>query len=148
MASRRFRLRFTFWLDVNKPDENDLAGQIEQLKGRRSFTRTVRDGIRLMCDLRNHKLDVLLELFPWVGDYLVHLQGGSETIGYLGLQEQLTRLEQHLLQGGAVPVVRSLPPIPTVSLDEDDNQDLITVTQAKAGDSAQNFLNSLAALNS
>ena len=57
---------FRFWLDVFKPQESELVDTIESLKNNRSFTQTIRDGIRLICDLREGKLDVLFELFPWV----------------------------------------------------------------------------------
>jgi hypothetical protein len=66
MSSKRFRLRFTFWLDVNKEDEAEIADKVEKLKQDRLFVQTIRDGIRLICDLRDGKLDVLFELFPWV----------------------------------------------------------------------------------
>jgi hypothetical protein len=60
------RIMFRFWLDDTKSDENELIGQVDNLKQDRSFTSTIRDGIRLVCDLRDGKLDVLFELFPWV----------------------------------------------------------------------------------
>lgn len=66
MSSKRFRLRFTFWLDVNKDDEAEIADKVEDLKRGRLFAQTIRDGIRLICNLRDGKLDVLFELFPWV----------------------------------------------------------------------------------
>jgi len=59
-----FRLRFMFWLDLNKPDENNLAETIEQLKQERSFSRAIRQGLRLWMSLRRRDVSVLLELFP------------------------------------------------------------------------------------
>ena len=64
--TNRFRLGFKFWLDMNKPHDEAIAEHIEQLKSDRSFTQTVRDGIRLVIDLRAGKTDVLSELFGWV----------------------------------------------------------------------------------
>jgi len=66
MSSKRFRLRFTFWLDVNKSDEAKIAETVEDLKQDRLFAHTVRNGIRLITSLRDGNLDVLFELFPWV----------------------------------------------------------------------------------
>lgn len=66
----RFRLRFVFWLDMKKPVENELAEQIEQLKATRNFSRTIRDGLRLIIDLRRGNTDVLCELFPLIGERL------------------------------------------------------------------------------
>ncbi|MGB7340845.1 MAG: hypothetical protein WBC91_18250, partial [Phototrophicaceae bacterium] len=60
------RIGFKFWLNLRKEDEAAIADQVEMLKNERSFTQTIRDGIRLICDLKNGKLDVLFELFPWV----------------------------------------------------------------------------------
>ena len=60
------RLRYVFWLNLNKLDEHALAEKIGELKARRTFSRTIRDGIRLICDLRQGRTDVLAELFPWV----------------------------------------------------------------------------------
>jgi len=51
MAADRFRLQYKFWLDMNKPDEEALAEVIDELKQDRTYTRVVRDGIRLVVDL-------------------------------------------------------------------------------------------------
>ena len=66
MANESYRLMYRFWLNIAKPAEAALADKIELLKNERIFTQTIRDGIRLICDLRSGKLDVLFELFPWV----------------------------------------------------------------------------------
>jgi hypothetical protein len=61
-----YRPRFNFWLNMDKPEEKLIANKIKALKLETLFTATIRDGIRLVCDLRDGKLDVLFELFPWV----------------------------------------------------------------------------------
>lgn len=66
MAQKSHRLMFRFWLDIFKSEEAEIADTIENLKNERSFTQAIRDGIRLICNLRDGKLDVLFELFPWV----------------------------------------------------------------------------------
>ena len=38
--ARRRKLGVTFWLNVAKHDENNLAGMIEDLKRRRQFTQS------------------------------------------------------------------------------------------------------------
>lgn len=63
---KRFRLMYKFWLDVNKPDEFELAEQIDELKAEHTFTKTIRDGLRLIQSLRQGRVDVLLEMFPFV----------------------------------------------------------------------------------
>jgi len=101
MPEKRYRLRFFFWLNVNNPDEEALADTIEILKNDRTFTNTIRDGIRLMCDLRAGHMDILLELFPWVKEALQPINSHSTE---QRLQEQITRLEKLLLAQGNVPI--------------------------------------------
>lgn len=60
----RFRLKFVFWLDLDKEGDEVVADMITSLKEKRQFTATIRDGIRLICDLREGKTDVLFDLFP------------------------------------------------------------------------------------
>ena len=67
---KSFRLRFTFWLDLDKPEENELAGYIDELKQQRKFVTTIKQGLKLIRDLRAGKTDVLLELFPLVVERL------------------------------------------------------------------------------
>lgn len=62
-------MRYTFWLDMLKADEHELADLIEELKHSRSFVRMIRDGLRLVNDLRLGRVGVLLELAPWVQEY-------------------------------------------------------------------------------
>ena len=103
MANNRFRLRFIFWLDMLKPDEHELADQIELLKQERSFVSTVRDGIRLVTNLRQGKLDVLFEMFPWVqAEFLKYLETiqPQKSEPELQLQQQLERLERLMLERG------------------------------------------------
>lgn len=67
---KSFRLRFTFWLDLDKPEENELADYIDELKRQRKFVTTIKQGLRLIRDLRAGNTDVLLELFPLVVERL------------------------------------------------------------------------------
>lgn len=67
---KRKRLMQTFWLDGNKPEEASLLLQIQELKALRLFSRTIRDGIRLVVSLRERRTDVLMAIFPWVADNL------------------------------------------------------------------------------
>lgn len=117
MSSPRFRLRFTFWLDMLKKEEANIADTIELMKNERSFSSAIRDGLRLIWDLRQGKLEVLFELFPWVRaefmEYLAEanrsaegaaLPAPSDAAHVSDLQEQLDRIEQALMgKGGAAP---------------------------------------------
>lgn len=147
MLSERFRLRQVFWLDMNKPDEETLADTIEHLKRQRTFTSTIRDGIRLICDLRQGKLDVLFELFPWVRaeflDYMQSLQP-DKSAAEQRLEQQLARLEKLLLQQAGAPAGPRPMTLPRPTADEGDTA-LLTVTKAKVDGRqiTQNFINSM-----
>jgi hypothetical protein len=154
MMTKRFRLRFTFWLDIRKAAEEELADQIELLKNRRAFSGTVRDGIRLIIDLRAGNLDVLLELFPWISAELKGRAGGDDDT-----PDRIARIEAMLLQqqiGGdngllnkaqaamSGPKPLSIDPRPPVApIDDEDDGDLLVITAAASGgESASNFLDS------
>lgn len=64
----RPRVQFKFWMNIAKDDEFELSMEMMLLKSRRKFATTIKDGLRLMVDLRAGKIDVLLELFPFVRD--------------------------------------------------------------------------------
>ncbi|MEO8613066.1 MAG: hypothetical protein ABI690_34555 [Chloroflexota bacterium] len=100
MATNRFRLRFPFWLDMKKPEEAILADQIEILKNQRSFAPTVRDGIRLIVDLRAGQLVVLFELFPWIAEALEPPAQPHNS----DLERQIADLKQIILQQGSMGV--------------------------------------------
>jgi hypothetical protein len=169
MTKTRFRLRFTFWLDLLKPDEEQLADQIEQLKTDRSFARTIRDGIRLICDLRQGKLDVLFELFPWVrAEFMEYIQSlqPQKSPAELDIQQQLERLEQIMLKQGNMLIdtpalvkmltnngtgLKPLQVTKTITapaFDDDDDDLLVLRKDCNAGNqSAINFIKSAFALN-
>lgn len=61
--------QFRFWLDEYKPSENWLIGQVMRLKAARKYEPTMKAALRLIVDLHAGKLDVLLELFPFVEEH-------------------------------------------------------------------------------
>lgn len=66
MSAKPYRRMYRFWLDLNRNDEAAIAEHIEHLKDKRNFTRTIRDGVRLLAELRNGSIDFLIALFPFV----------------------------------------------------------------------------------
>lgn len=66
----RLRRKFEFWLNVLRDDHLELAQVMDSLKRQRKFARTIRDGVRLIVDLQEGRIDVLLELCPWVKDVI------------------------------------------------------------------------------
>jgi hypothetical protein len=142
MKKNRFRLRQVFWLDLHKSDEAQLAETIETLKVQRTFASTIRDGIRLVCDLRAGQLDILLTLFPWVEEAFYQRFTGHESPV---IHDQLMRLEQLLLQQAQTPAAGpkalQVPQIAGPRYDDDDIQ--LTIKKATSdGSSALNFLES------
>ncbi len=126
MLDTRERESFQFWLDLKKPEEYILADTIFELKRRRAFVSTVRDGIRLIVSLRQGRVDVLFELFPWTCAQLNSGAGAQLPAGQSTPQP--------------TPRPLSIPAMPGPA--DDDDGDLLNVVKAKSsGDSAQNFLN-------
>jgi hypothetical protein len=151
MAENRYRLRFTFWLDMLKPEEVELADQIELLKNDRSFVRSIRDGLHLVTSLRQGRTDVLFELFPWLKNELV---SSTSARSENALQRQLERLETLILQQGAIPIdaPKSTPgspkalPVPkfsTPDFDDSDDLDTVIIQKDTSTNSAMNFVNSM-----
>lgn len=137
MASSRKRLRFTFWLDLQKDDEYDLAEIIEGLKEHRLFSRTIRDGIRLILDLRQGKTEVLNELFPWVTE-----QPPQFTEMFAAYQanmtQHLSQLEQKLLQQTPLAVLPAAVARETLAFENDERLNL-TVEKASTTDENPTF---------
>ena len=157
MNRKPYRLMFKFWLDVTKPEEGRIADKIEILKNERTFSQVIRDGIRLMWDLKQGKTDVLYELFPWV-----QADAPSRSLNQSNnpkLASQLKRIEQLLLEQSQTPALEAelgrgeikrlnvgsmAPP----SFDDDDIPTINVRKATSNGTSATtNFLNSLQALH-
>ena len=153
-----FRLRFTFWLDMLNTEEQALGDYVEELKSQRRFVQTVRDGLRLIKDLRAGNTKVLLELFPLVKAQLAPPPASNDTSD---IKKELDALKE-LLRSATPQIVaapRSIAPIvltgnprpleaPKFDLprfDDDDGETLVFSKDTRT-DSAQNFLNSMLAL--
>lgn len=151
------RLRFVFWLNLEKPEEYAIAEQIEDLKEKRSFAATIRNGIRLMQDLAAGRVDVLQELFPWVFD-TIYAAAEADILAKQAPQqtepqndlvlEQLARLEAHMEKLGALPITQGIPskaPIPLAPPDDDFEIEVKQIEGA-GGNAKNNFLKSITAL--
>lgn len=68
MASRKIpRKRLELWLRLDKRDEVELLYDIiPALKKKQQFSSAIRDGLRLVWELRQGKTDYLFQLFPFV----------------------------------------------------------------------------------
>lgn len=67
------RFKFNFWLNGDKDDELLVAETVDELKRNRSFSAVVRDGIMIVNELRQGRVDLLLKLYPFVMDAVASL---------------------------------------------------------------------------
>lgn len=159
IMAQKHRLRFNFWLDIAKPLEEGIADNIEILKNKRSFSSAIRDGLRLIVDLRNGKLDVLFELFPFVKLEILDLMrdvksDDSDDNSSEDFKAQFQRLEQLILSQGikqGSPVINQIGSMKSMQSpifnDSDDLDLVVTKDTSSGGNSAQNFLRSMQALS-
>jgi len=159
--TKRYRVMHKFWLDLRKDYEDWLDETIHTLKQERTYSQTVRDGIRLIVDLRHKKLDALLELFPWVENWIesevqrriaersISIQSRIDRLE--GQLDAMSRMQQPQLEAGSERRMltdngqRPMLPGPQKNADDEDDTALLTVKKARGdnGQSAENFLKSM-----
>ena len=144
MAARRFRLKFMFWLDMSKSEEMELAEDIELLKEQRLFSQTLRDGIRLICQLRAGRTDLLFAMFPWLA---AEVGRPDEPLDRAIRQEieQLRALLAHQQGAGAngADAPRPTPAASSAIAAGEDDEMALEVKAVHNGASGKNFLSSL-----
>jgi len=64
----RWRIQHRFWLDAHSLRDIPIGEYLADMKKARRLTETIRDGVRLIRDLRAGNITVLCELFPWIRD--------------------------------------------------------------------------------
>ncbi|MFP4320839.1 MAG: hypothetical protein ACLFTK_00145 [Anaerolineales bacterium] len=151
---KSYRRQFRFWLDAAKSDERDLIEYIYKLVETRQFAATIRDGLRLLRDLRARKTDVLQELFPWIDEHYRRKHRPDTS----ALEAKIERLEA-LLQAHPLPAPSSggprpltlpgggLKPLSAPPMPEDDATLLEIKTDTEAGKRAvQNMINCMFSL--
>ncbi len=161
MAGPRSRRLFKFWLNIFNDTDYAIAEYLEFAKRRREYTGIIRDGIRLILSLRQGRTDVLFEIFPWMNAEIPSLPPSASLSSHNpDLQRQLERLEQIILQQGAIPVDTSLRssyqtnsgpkaldvPRFDLPLIEDDEDDTVVLKHDTSTNSATNFINSMLSL--
>jgi len=155
MTSIRVREQVKFWLNKKAADEANILEIINWLKGQRAFVAAIRDGLRLIYDLRHlNSTDVLLELFPNIRERLSLEAAPSpdEISRRLGHIEEI--LEQQPAPNSYTSAVAPTPapqklsagfiPIPTVE-DEDDE---LNMAQSSQEANASNFMSAFAMMDS
>lgn len=77
----RRKMMFRFWLDQYRPEDVKPGQYLYMLRERKdgSYTRTIRNSIRLFATLEQGDVKVLLELFPHIQALLNnHYMGGGQ----------------------------------------------------------------------
>lgn len=145
MLGKSTRERFMFWLDLAREEDFIVADMITHLKNSRRFTATIRDGIRLICDLRRGRLDVLFELFPLLEAKFI---GGVEADFSL-LEGKLDRIEALVADtrsnGSNGNGLKPLLPMGFDDAEEDDDL-VLEIKKDTSTDAVSNFLSSVMSL--
>jgi hypothetical protein len=156
-----YRIMQKFWLDLDKPDHEEVNEIVHTLKQTRAYSKAIRDGLRLIFDLRAGRLDILFELFPWVrAEFLEYMASAQpqQSDREMSIEKQLARIEELLVNGEPMSSVPDFPngvgepkkmTVPQIAAPmlEDDDANLLVVSKAKSsGNAAQNFLASAFAL--
>lgn len=100
MAQPRFRLMYRFWLDINNADQRGIAERIEEWKASRTFAKAVRDGLTLIAELQQGRVDALWRLFPGVVNQMVLDRQNAEI---QNLKAELARVQAQLEMKNTAP---------------------------------------------
>ena len=150
--NKRFKLRYEFWLEPQKPGHEAVAEIIEGLKEQRKFAPGVRDSLLLFDELQRGRTDMLLELFPWLEESIL---SNASVVGEIArLNKEIDTLRSLLLQVGMkhgvgpkplgpMPLDHTLPPMP-LPVDDDLGDVTLSVKRVESDgrQSAGNFLDS------
>ena len=148
-----------FWLNINDPEQDELNRYCEWASEQRKLAQWIRDGLRLIGTLREGRVDVLIEMFPFVQQALVSSSSGS-TSSTDDTDKRLERIEQLLLEnsqgttyqmsGVSAPGPKALNvpkfDLPAFDDDADDMDTLIIEKNSVKVDATANFLSSLTGL--
>ena len=148
----RTRVMLRFFLDLGKQDELELLHEAETLKKERHFAPTLRDGLRLMRDLRAGQFDALFDLFDWIPKWIESEVERRINERLMDTNNRLTRVEAELaaLRGSVLPAGQgasagprplTVPPVPG-PVEDDDEPLVVTKVKSDGKASAANFLKS------
>lgn len=157
------RYRFSFWLDSRKSDEKGLHQLVNNLKAERQFTSAIRDGLRLICDLRAGNTDVLYELFPNLRPPVVINGGGGGDLqeikamleivvsqqssgGYqMKSVKPATQLRQNSDEADA-PRALDVPKLAMPVFDDDDDMPTLVIQKSSDTSASANLLKAMSNL--
>jgi hypothetical protein len=153
MATDRYRLKYEFWLEPGKPDHDIVADRIEVLKNDRLFASVIREGIMIISELRQGRVDLLLSLFPWIKEEIQKQSLSPHVVSEgLDLKRELAELKQLIYERSdatpslVVPIQNGPNSLVTAGpkpFRHSDDEVIVPIKKVKSsGTSAQNFLNS------
>lgn len=161
---RGYRKQFTFWLNGGHDLQLDMGNWLMDLKQRRHFAPTIRQALALYRELKEGRVDLLFELFPWVKDCLTPPPPASTDTQLAAAISQLAQVIQAVpvIAGQGAPrqntgispkplaTIPAPPPVPQglpLVVDDDDDALVVTKDETAGAKSASNFLRSAFALN-
>jgi len=127
------RLQFLFWLDDQKPDEQQVIELIKELKGQGNFTRAIREGLRLWMAAQEGQ--------PAPSGGAGGLDLAKEIAEYLTLMNNVGGIQ---MQSTGKPI--TAPNIAMPNFDDDDLPAL-KVSKDTHTDAGMSFLKSIGGLN-
>jgi hypothetical protein len=152
------RHRVMVWLNSQKPVEKQVFKLVNEFKAGNEFSAAFRDGLRLIADLRAGRVDVLLELFPWIP---AKLGSGVAPSGDDDLKREIAELkeliQQQSIPGGPLVAAPALKPLtgpkplgaPKFDLprfDDDDDGETLVLRKSTSTDGSANFLQAMLGL--
>ena len=158
MENKSYRVQHRFWLDIAKDDEYMLAERLAEKKAERQYTATLRNALRLYFSLAEGDTSILDDLFPFARN---DNKTGSGSGGNGASKADITRLEQMLASltandmlmrptqsasFGTGPKPMSVPQFDLPRFDDDDDDFALELQPIKDTGAAQNFINSMIAL--
>ncbi len=168
MKQQRQRVVVRFWLDLKREDDSERLTFIQQLKGERGFTATLRDGLSLMMAITSldaeRVMDALETIAPWFVAWLeayiqqrVNTQGGGgevqKELAFLRGKIEALERSQYIpptttkimqpAEKGPRPLAAPLMPGPV----EDDDEDMeLSIRKDARTDCTDNFMRSVSGL--
>lgn len=150
-----YRKQIRFWLDLERDSEYRIAEIIETLKHQRQFSSAIRDGLRLLWDLKQGNVTVLLALFPWIKDALQTDKPAPPDTSGGDLKRDIDQIKQLILSQSkpdglvnapaGAPKAMQVPAFRTPTFDDLGSDDLV-LKKDTSTDSGKNFLQSMLAL--
>ncbi len=154
-AKPRYRVQYKFWLNQYDEEENRVSQIIEWLKLDRDFVGAIRDGLRLIWDLRSGGVGVLLELFPDIRQRLAVPEPPKSDPDEDEIKRQIAELKRLIIETGITkdaPLVagpKKLPGLqPMMKLPEPnyDDEDTVVIRKNTSDEASQNLFKSMQGL--